>query len=272
MKRYLKYMKRYRKVQRIKKKKPIFKSPFLWLSILFLVLFGGIFYLVCFADFFQIQEIVISGNQTIPSEVLKNLIENQLTRDLLFFQTKSIFLVDLKKIDHLTLEKFSQISKVNLIRKIPNILEVKVKEREAIANLCQNGNCLPLDKEGIVFQSEINENLIQLRKKDLSPEVKLGQKIIAENLVSQILKIESQLRDNFKILTNEILIVSGRRTNFKTSEGWEIYFNPQRDILWQLTKLRAVLEKEIPAERQRDLAYIDLRFGNLAPYKYRHSD
>jgi len=54
--------------------------------------------------------------------------------------------------------------------------------------------------------------------------------------------------------------------------GWEIYFNlqkDQKDIDWQLVKLRAVLEEKIPSENRKDLEYIELRFGNFAPYKYK---
>jgi len=72
---------------------------------------------------------------------------------------------------------------------------------------------------------------------------------------------------NLKIL--EVSIISEERLNAKTSEGWEIYFNLEGDINWQLTKLGAVLEKEIPPEKRENLEYIDLRFGNFAPFKYR---
>jgi len=33
--------------------------------------------------------------------------------------------------------------------------------------------------------------------------------------------------------------------------------------------LRAVLEEEILPEKRKNLEYIELRFGNLAPYKYK---
>jgi len=70
-------------------------------------------------------------------------------------------------------------------------------------------------------------------------------------------------------LVQELLIVSEARFEAKTLEGFQIYFNFQEDLDWQLTKLKAVLEEEISQERRKNLEYIDVRFGNFAPYKYR---
>jgi len=64
-------------------------------------------------------------------------------------------------------------------------------------------------------------------------------------------------------------MVSQDRINVQTEQGWKIYFNPQEDISWQITKLSSVLEKEIPPEDRENLEYIELRFGNLAPFKYK---
>jgi len=95
----------------------------------------------------------------------------------------------------------------------------------------------------------------------------LGDRIIAKEQISKILEIGTKLKDNFKIPIEEILVVSDERLNVKTSEGWQIYFDPQKDLNWQLTKLSAVLKEEIPPEKRADLEYIELRFGNFAPYK-----
>ena len=78
------------------------------------------------------------------------------------------------------------------------------------------------------------------------------------------------MAEELKIKTKEFIIFS-EHLNVKTSEDWEVYLNPQEDINWQLTKLGAVLEEEIPLEKRKDLEYIELRFGNFAPYKYRSS-
>ncbi len=111
--------------------------------------------------------------------------------------------------------------------------------------------------------------MIKIKKSAGDKELKLGDRVLEKELLSSILEIESKLKNNLKIIPEEALVVSEERINLKTSEGWEIYLNPKGDIEWQLTKLRVDLEEEIPQERRKDLEYIELRFGNFAPYKYK---
>ena len=96
----------------------------------------------------------------------------------------------------------------------------------------------------------------------------MGERVIKKEQISQILEIKSKLENDLKITLEEVSIISEERMNLKTTEGWEIYLNPKGDIAWQLTKLSAVLEKEISSGKRGNLEYIELRFGNFAPYKY----
>jgi len=260
----------FRKPYRVKRKKSIFRNRFFWLGILILIIFGGFFYSLIYSSIFQIKEIKISGNQKVLTENLQDTIQNQIEKKVLFLPTKSIFLANLNKISETILEKFPQIAQANLNRDFPDILLVQIKERKPVAIFCQNENCFSVDIEGNVFEPNLTKpDLVTLRKGDLNSEIKLGEKLLDQTLISQILDIHSQLRENFKIPIKEVLIVSDQRVDFKTLEGWEIYFNPQGDLNWQLTKLRVVLEEEIPPENRQNLEYVELRFGNFAPYKYR---
>jgi len=49
----------------------------------------------------------------------------------------------------------------------------------------------------------------------------------------------------------------------KTAEGWEIYFNLEENLSWQLTQLYLLLERKISPEERRTLQYIDLRFNKI---------
>lgn len=264
----------FRKPHRIKKKKPIWKNRFLWLFFLFLIIFLSFFYLVFFANFFQVKNIEISGNQNISTDILKENIENQIIKNLFFLKTKSIFLVDFKKIEKNLLKDFLLISQINLKKKFPNTLYIEIKERKPIAIFCQNENCFFIDKEGVIFEpTSLKKDYLILRNENLNLPPKLGEKIIDEKLISQILDVKEKIlkyqKNNFKILIEEVVISSKEKIIFKTSDGWEIYFNFQNNIFWQLTKLKVVLENEISPENWKNLEYIDLRFGNFAPYKYR---
>lgn len=259
----------YRKPRRIKKKKSIFGNRFFWLALLFLIFIGIIFYLICFLPVFQIKEIKVIGNQKLSTEDIRNLIEENISQKFLFFNSKSIFLVKSDKIRGEIYKKFPQLFLVNLKRKLPNTLTVEVKERTAIGVWCQNENCFYLDREGIIFEENPGQTEFIIKSEEQKPQAFLGEKVIEENFLESILEIEKKLKENLKIETEELIILTNGRLNVKASESWEIYFNLAGDIEWQLTKLSLVLEKEIPSEKRKSLEYIDLRFGNFAPFKYR---
>lgn len=270
-------MKKYRKPYRIKKRKSVLKSRWFWRLVLFLILAGEIFYVIYFFSFFQLKEIKISGNVKVKTADLYNEVQSQIARKLFFTTTRSIFLVNSNQIEELILEKFPPIAKANSKRKLPDKLIIDVEERKPVAVFCQAESCFFLDKEGIVFEPVTSETqLLRLTERMTEAEplsalsgMDLGARVLEEKMVSSILEIQSKLKEDLKIPIAEGLIVSDDRLNVKAIEGWEIYFNPQKDLSWQITKLKAVLEKEIPQEKRKNLEYIEIRFGNLSPYKYR---
>ena len=258
-------MKTYRKAYRIKRKKSILKNRFFWFGILFLVLAGGIFYLVCFAPFFQIKGINISGCQKVQTQELENAIKGQIVKNIAFFNTQSIFLVNSGKIAAEIIKNFPQIEKISLQKDLLNKLVVSVEERKPVALLCQGEKYFLIDERGVAYEetSEADYQGPKIKSQILLSEIKLGQTSVAADLMSQILKINSKLRDDLKIALQEFDIVSEQRLNVKTADGWEIYFNLKGDMDWQIVELKTVLENKIPPKNWRNLNYIDLRFDRV---------
>ncbi|MBL7150227.1 MAG: cell division protein FtsQ/DivIB [Candidatus Pacebacteria bacterium] len=183
------------------------------------------------------------------------------------------------------MEKFLQADSVNLERRLPATLIVEIQERLPLGVWCEveedksssppfaatreAEDCFYIDKEGIIFEENPPRTGFIISPEEQRTQVFLGEKVIEKVLLESIFEIQRKLKESLKINIEEIIILEKEKINAKTFEDWEIYFNPTGDINWQLTKLSLVLEKEIPPERRKDLEYIDLRFGNFAPYKYR---
>jgi hypothetical protein len=272
--------KRFRKPYRIKKKKSILRNRFFWLTILVSTLAGGIIYFIFFSNFFQIKEIKIVGTKKLSADNIRSLTEENIKRKFLFFDTKSILLVGEGEIILKLSKYFPQIDEIDVKNKYPDILILEIKERESIGCFCQDNSCFLIDRKGIIFEKADDKCFLDLviasgvlDKRDFgsTAPMNLGEKALEEPLVSSINKIRNVIKESLQININEFNIteVQNRKLAAKTAVGWEIYFNPVGDIDWQLTKLVQVLEKEIPPEKRGNLEYIDLRFGNFAPYKYR---
>ena len=261
--------KSYRKPHRVKRKKSILKSRFFWLMILILIFFLSLFYFLFFSSFFQAKNIFISGAEKTSSGEIKNFVQNKLEKKILFLKTKTIFLINLNQIKKEVLKNFPPVAEIKIGRKFPDVLNINLVERSPLANFCQAEKCFLLDKEGIIFEeSEAEENLIKIFDGQKEKMPKLGEQMIENNYLEKILKIQKYIQEELKIEIEEFVFFE-QRLNLKTKEGWEIYFDPREDINWQLTKLNLVLKEKIPPENRRNLEYIELRFGDLATFRYK---
>ena len=126
--------------------------------------------------------------------------------------------------------------------------------------------CFFIDREGIIFKKTKTElmqeevMIVSLKKEEALIS---GKEILVPQILELILKIKEDFEENLKIEIENFTIVSEKRLNVKTNENWEIYFNLEKDVKLEVTKLKALLEKEISPEERRNLEYIDLRFEKV---------
>ncbi len=276
---------KYKKYAKVRKKKSAFGSKFFWFSFLFSIALGVMFYFGVFSSVFQIKEIKVSGNTKLSIENIESIIFEGINTKIAFFESKSIFLTDLNKINEKIRQEFPQIAQIKLKREFPGVVSAQVEERKPVAVFClalqsspfaegldleeqeEVEDCFLIDKNGVIFEkiSEVNKFLI-IKNLDSKINLELGKNIIEENLLSEILKIENKLKKDLEIKVEEISIISEERLNVKTIEEWSVYFNPKKDINWQLAKLSLVLKERIPPEKRKNLEYIDLRFEKIYIY------
>jgi len=297
-------MRKYRKPHRIKKKKPFFKQKYFWTGFFGFVFSVLAIYLLIFSQYFQIENIIISGNEKTKKNEILNIIENKIQKTIFFSSTKSIYLANITEIKKQALNDFPQINDLEISKSFPNSLNVIVIERFGVAVFCQDiekedeiveedkssstefpketkvekkfislssadVRCFLIDQKGVVFE-EISKDteFLKIKKPSIKNELTLGQTAVEHDLFSKILKIFSVLAE-LDIKAKKVLIVSSDRINVLTAENWEIYFDPQKDLSWQLEKLEALLKEHVSLENRNQLDYVELRFGDLAPFKYK---
>ncbi len=241
---------RYKKSFRTRKKRSvfnIFKNKFFWLGLLFFIILSGLTYFFIFSSVFQIKNIVISGTEKTSAEEIKTIVSDN---------AKNIFLADLKKINIILLKRYVQIASVSIKRDIPDSLLVQIEERKPVAVISKYGGYFFIDKEAVIFE-EIPEKPLEMLI------IKSEKDLIQKEQLDQVLKINSVLRNDLKIPIKEILIKSEKRIDVETMENWNIYFNPKRDLDWQLEEFGILLKEKISLENRENLEYIDLRFEKI---------
>jgi hypothetical protein len=260
----------WRRPHRYKRKKSILRSRFFWFGILILFFVGAVFYFLFLSETFQAEKIVVTGEEKVSKEEIERIVEGKLENRVLFFPTRSIFSVCLIETKEEILNTFPQVAEVEIKRGFPDVLNVLVKERAGSAVWCQEDKCFLLDNEGIIFGETSSEtDLVKIVSQQNIGYLLLGERVFGKDSLSRILSIASELEGKLEIPVKEFVISAGDKLTVLTVEGWQIYFNLEEDLEWQLTKLNVVLEEKVPPESRKDLEYIDVQFGNLAPLKYR---
>lgn len=241
---------KYKKSYRTKKKRSvfvIFKNKFFWLGCLVSVVLGGLVYLFIFSSVFQVKNIAVLGTEKTSEEEIRIIVSNN---------AKNIFLADLEEIDRMLLEKYRQIGSIDIKRDLPDALLVQIEERKPVAVISKYEGYFFIDKEAVIFE-EIPEKPLEMLI------IKSEKDLIQKEQLDQVLKINSVLRNDLKIPIEEILIKSEKRIDVETMEGWNIYFNPKRDLNWQLEEFGILLKEKISLENRENLEYVDLRFEKI---------
>jgi cell division protein FtsQ len=254
------------KKYRIRKKRRFYQKKYFWIGISVFFVFFLLFYLAVFSPFFQIKEIQIEGAKNPSLVQLKDFIKEAVSRKILCFETKSIFLLGIAKTKEKILSQFPQIDEVSLKRKLPHTLRVSFKERQKIALFCTQRECFAIDRKGIIFE-KVNQKEKKglVLRKDIQRSLSLGEKVIKRDDLNLIFKIKTILEE-LVIQPKEISIFP-LRFEVQTTEGWKIFFSKERDLNLQKEELKTLLEKKIQ-ESKKDLEYIDLRFDKIF-YKFK---
>jgi hypothetical protein len=272
-------MKSYRRPHRFKKKKSIFKNRFFWLTILGSLLVAALTYFLIFSDFFKIKQIEVTGNKEVAAGDLRNNVEKGLKRGRGIIPSDNILLIKKENIKEDLFNAFPQIDDLVIERGWPGLLRLKVIERQGAALFCVDRKagegegvreeCFVMDREGIIFKPGEGISLLPKIKQEFSPEgeIKLGSRMVGAGVLGKMLDVYDKITSSLDIKMGKIFFVSEEMVVLKTIEGWDIYVSLVKDLDWQVTKLKAVLENYLPPEKRKNLEYVELRFGNLAPFK-----
>lgn len=263
-----KYRQKHRKNFKIKKKKPFLLNKYLWIIVLFLATAGAFFYAFFISPIFQAKNIIVSGAETIKAGDVQNVIENNLSKKIIFFETKNIFLADLEKISADIISKFPQVSEIELSRNFYGEITAKVVEKSPAGVLCNIADCFYYDKSGIVFEKSSRDFNPKIKINPPEYYITIGKKEVSEQIVKIAAQTQKILSENFAIENSDFILSSDQKIfTAKTSEGWKIFFEPSEDMSSQVQNLDILLKQKISSQDRKKLDYIDLRFGNKIFYK-----
>lgn len=151
------------------KKKKEKKSKFLSIIIIFLILSFLIF--IYSSDIFNLEKLELEGNLKITYD--------EIVKESALKKGKNIFKQNLI-IAKRNINKNPRVFKVNIKRKLPNIIKIEIVERREIYEISRPEGYYILDNQGFVLKKEnVKQNLILL--KGIEGNLEVNKKIEKEN-------------------------------------------------------------------------------------------
>ncbi|MBI1984801.1 MAG: FtsQ-type POTRA domain-containing protein [Candidatus Wildermuthbacteria bacterium] len=263
-----------RSYKRPRRRKPLYLTKAFWIAVLFVSVFGAVFYALVISSLFQTQNIVVEGATIDLQKKILERAESEVSRRVALWDTRSLVFLNLKAMEEGIEKSFPEVEYAKIHRTLARNLQIEVQERTEIAVWCnEHTACFAMDNAGVIFMEKPEDGAFVIQDAR-GGQVALGEQALSDELLSFVNSFlekvrESSLLKEAKVEFVSVALASEMRANWKSKEGWQAYSNPKGDLGWQFTKLQAVLEKKIPSSQRNRLEYIDLRFGDQAYIQYR---
>jgi cell division septal protein FtsQ len=268
-KKYQHPLKQKKKAKQMSKRK---KGIVVTLVVVFVL--AGSVYGLFFTSFLQVKKIEVSGTDN--SEV--NNIANQWLerktgeRVYRYLNSNNILLLPLKELQS-SLAADNYVAFVNIEKKFPETLLIEVGERQGVLVYSLEQNNFLIDAQGLAIEAiNLNERplgLPQVLGTTTSQFVFQNDLALPLELVSFIDELNKELPKFLEgiNLTQYELLPNTLEFRAHTSMGWMILFDPEENLVVQLSNLTRTYHEKISAEEKQNLEYIDVRLKNYVYYK-----
>ena len=239
-----------------KQKKEPREIKFNFKLIIYTILFFIGVYFVFFSGKFIIKEVMVEGNNLIPSETISAYAH----------KGSNILLINTVSLRKQILFENPQIKDIQIIRGIPDAIKIVVLEHENKIIWQSGGMKYLVSSQGkITKKIEEGESFsfpIVSDSKNLP--INLGDSIVSANFIAFILSINEKF---FEITNIKPTYFEVPQTTFDvylyTEAGFYVKFNSMRSSTKQLENLKKVLVEK----RESIKEYVDLRVDGWAYYK-----
>lgn len=242
-----------------------------FVAFVFIVLF----YVFLYYPYFQIKSVVVVDNNIVSEGIIEKIAWDNLNRiRYLIIPGRNIFVFDKQNIKKNIIEQVPEVDSVEVNRKFPDIIKVKIKEAEMIAIWQSGDNYFFLDKNGVVRGQVYDINYFDQENvfivKDLNnKEVQLKENVLYAKHINFIRALYEKLPE-IKINIKEVSLPSklADEVHVTTENDWRIFFTLERQLDQQVNNLQLVFENEISNKlSESELDYVDMRVESWIYYR-----
>lgn len=249
-----------KKQRKTSKKKKVILKVVKWITLL-LIIIGGIIYAML-SPIFNIKSITVEGNSKISSDTIISLSGLNMDQNIFSFRTSKLIEA---------IKQNAYIDKVEISRKLPDLVNIKVYEREATFMLKFGNAYAYINNQGYILEITGQSKDIPVIEgyKTSKEDVQAGNRLCTEDLerLSDILKImeaadsidkeisEAITKINIEDESNYILTLEKEKKKVCLGDA----SNLSTKMLW----IKEFLSSE---EKTEGTIYLNVNLNNERPY------
>jgi len=235
------------------------------LLIIIIILF---IYVLLFSPYLKIQQIEINGLNNIKEKDLRQIIDFELNRGIIF-KHNNILLFSINSLKE-NIESNYVLEWLEIKKKIyPPQIQISLLEKVSALTYITDENCFNIDIQGFIIEkcNSFSSDFIQIRNAN-NQNTEIGQQVLKPEVINYIINLNEALKgQGTNIRTFIIVSADSSDLRILTEQGFEIYFNTNLEINDQLTRLNILIREEIGEDNLDNIDYIDLRFGEKVFYR-----
>ena len=219
------------------KKKRIIKKILKWTTIIIVLLVALVLFIM--SPLFNVTEVIVIGNNGVPTETIISLSQIEIGGNI--YKTS-------KEIIRKGIKENSYIESIEVRRKLPNKIELKVKERKTSYMVEYGGSYIYINNQGYILEvaNEMLDVPIIEGCTTNTEELQAGNRLNREDLtrLEMILKImESKESNEILEKINRINIEDKQNYTLKMEEEKKtVYLGSASNLSSRMLYLKAVLE------------------------------
>jgi cell division septal protein FtsQ len=265
---------RENKQREVKKTKVIRNVLAKILAILFL---GVAVYSFVFAGFLKIDNIEVTGLETLDKEEVRSYVNEGLKGNYLEFIPKNnILFINKKVFKNKIKSEFKKIESITVKKVFPSKVVLDIEERDLMLMLCSKGECFFVDKLGNAYarvdfdSEEVRQNKLVKLIDESGKDVHIGRRVLREDFLRYISSLAQEIERvshieitkdyrSRSLISEEVIV--------QTTKGWDIYLSSAFPAEKSARILKTFLNKQISLREASELEYVDLRSENKVFYR-----
>ncbi len=248
-----------------------FKSFLITLLILFIIF--GLFWFFYFSSTFTIKQVGVNGLERVNPDEIKDYAFKEAKKDKIFSNESNLFAISIDNLKK-DLQNNYNFATIEVNKKLPDTLEIYIKERSYDAIFLENGDYYFIDNKGYVVD-KIND--IKLVDPVKYPIIKNESDLnILDNKVGvndDTLKFINKFYNHLQSFTEERMVIENfivkdndSSLSAQVLNGPVLYLSKDSDVEEQSKNLIILKQEEIKDDFGK-IIYIDLRYGDKLFYR-----